>query len=51
MYKIERTRRAWRPYDWELMLSSYGYTYGRAWTRRGCERALMMEQGRWFAEE
>lgn len=51
-YRIERRPwwYPWRPWKWNLRLSSHGVSWGRAWTRRGAEKQILMEQGRWFAE-
>lgn len=48
-YTIEKQRKLWKPWYWELILSSHGMSWGWAWTRRGAERRILMEQGRWFA--
>lgn len=50
MYQIERKRRLWKPWEWYLVLSSYGAAGGTAWTKRGAEKQLLMMQGEWFAE-
>lgn len=52
-YRIARRSwwRLWRPpWAWVILNSAYGSSWGRAWTRRGAEKQLLMEQGRWFAE-
>ena len=45
MWKIERRKKVgYKPWYWELFLSSHGYADGVTWTKRGAERALTRAQ-------
>lgn len=50
MWRIKRKRTFYKPYHWELILTSHGAAWGRAWTKKGAEKQLLMEQGRMFGE-
>lgn len=51
MYKIEKTRRLWRRWEYELILSSYGMVWGRTWTKKQAKRQLMRAQSQWFSDK
>lgn len=48
-WKIERQRRVWKPYEWQIILTAYGLAEGRAWTRKGAGRAMTTVQGEWMS--
>lgn len=49
-WKIERTRKLWKPWEYELIISSHGMAWGRTWTKRGAEKRLIHTQSGWFTE-
>jgi len=45
MWRVERRKRiGWKPWYWEIFLSSAGWADGVAWTKRGAEHQLLRAQ-------
>lgn len=51
MWRLERKRTLYKRWHWELIFSAYGASWGRAWTKKGAEKQMLMEQGKMFGGE